>query len=110
MGEANTPYFRDKVLKCHDCKEDFVWAWQDQRDWFKKQKDLMKNQPEIKLSEPQICPICRRRRRKEDERIKEVRKRQEERMREEIQKERTPVAPNGTIEAQIGAMVSYPLG
>jgi hypothetical protein len=101
MSKTETPYFRDKVLNCSDCKEEFVWAWQDQRDLHAKEQELAKTRPNIQLNPPQICPICRRRRRKEDERIQDVRKKQEARMKEEIQKERSPVATNVTIEAGI---------
>jgi len=106
MSETNTPYFRDKVLPCSDCKEEFVWAWQDQRDLHTKEKELVKTRPNIKLNPPQICPICRRRRRKEDEKILDIKKRQEARMREEIQKERSPVATNVTIESQVEITVT----
>jgi hypothetical protein len=97
-----SPYFRDKVLGCSDCKEEFVWAWQDQRDMNSKEQELKKNRPNLKLNSPQLCPVCRRRRRKEEERIAQIRQRQEQRMKEEIQKERgseVPLQPAITVEA-----------
>ena len=100
MGETTTPYFRDRVLVCVDCSEEFVWAWQDQRDLHVKEKELEKTRPNIKLNPPQICPICRRRRRKEDERVGEIRRRQEARMKDEIQRERSSEITSQTIEGE----------
>ena len=81
-------YYRDKVLACNDCKEEFVWVWQDQRDLILKEKELKKDRPDLKLNPPQICPICRRKRRKEDEKVAQVRAKQEQRMRDAIRQER----------------------
>ena len=93
MSETNIPFFRDKIIACADCKEEFVWAWQDQRDLRTKELELIKTRPNIKLNPPQICPICRRKRRLEDAHVAVIRQKQEARMKKEIQKERKVEAP-----------------
>lgn len=74
---------QDMILKCIDCKEDFVWLVGEQQFYRKCAPAWKRDNPNTRIGPPKRCKICRRKYKAElvhRKRVKEVYRNQQKRI------------------------------
>ena len=74
---------RDKVLKCQDCGEDFIFYRGEQLFFRQREQEMQTGNPAAKFAPPKRCKICRKRNKAERIEIMQVQAKEKERLERE---------------------------
>lgn len=82
MADERNDEFQDRILKCQDCENEFIFYRGEQIFFQQREEEMRAKDPTAKFEPPKRCKICRRKHKAERQRILSVQQSEKVRLEE----------------------------